>query len=194
MLITLPGPGSDQPRGPIAIDVEVGDALASAHAAADGNGEAMPNPGVTMSPEASEDGKPEAAAPHPTDTSAAQPSEQTSDPLTTGATAPDDAADEESARARADATRSPEVARVEPPETLPPATPAVGGEAEETPAAPPAKLKGAEHPSTKKSASRPRHLAKVKPKAPAGKTEFRSLFSGTILAPYNGSQGQSAAR
>jgi hypothetical protein len=197
MLVTLPGPGSS-PRGPLIIDVDVTPGASPAPLAP------QPEPPIPADT-ATTSALPEPSPPAPAETIAA-------DAMTTQSTAPMADAGQPSAVPGAESVGAPSdsatthedaglpasppagaLARAEPPETLPPAAPATSAATEQATAnaAKTEVPKPSAAPAAKKATAvraqpvtpRANRVVKAKPKAPAPGADFKSLFSGTILAP-----------
>jgi hypothetical protein len=195
MLVTLPGPGSS-PRAPLIIDVDVTPGASLAPAGP------QPEPSLPADAGTTSALPLEPSPPAPAETAAAI----AADPMTTQSTPP--MADAESGGAPSDSAKThanaglptpppagaapaPSLARAEPPDTLPPAAPSAATE-QATANAPKAEaLKPVEAPGAKKATAvraqpvtpHVNRVVKAKPKAPAPGADFKSLFSGTILAP-----------
>jgi hypothetical protein len=205
MLVTLPGPGSS-PRGPLIIDVDVTPGASPAPLAP------QPEPSIPADT-ATTSALPEPSRPAPAETAAAIAADpmttQSTAPMADAGQAsavlgaesvgaPSDSAKTHEdaglpARPHAGAAPAPSLARAEPPETLPPAVPATNAATEQATAnAPKAEVpKPVAAPAAKKATAvraqpvtpRANRVVKAKPKAPTPGADFKSLFSGTILAP-----------
>jgi cytoskeleton protein RodZ len=200
MLVTLPGPGSI-PRSPLIIDVDVTPGASLAPLAP------RPEPPIPADA-ATTSALPEPSPPAPAETAAAI----AADPMTTQSTAPMADTGQASAVPGAESVGAPSdsakthedaglpasppagaLARAEPPETLPPDAPATSAAtAQATANAPKVEVpKPVAAPAVKKATAvrarpvtpRANRVLKAKPKAPASGADFKSLFSGTILAP-----------
>jgi hypothetical protein len=196
MLVTLPGPGSS-PRGPLIIDVDVTPASPAPSVP-------PPEPSIPSDTTTTSALPLEPSPPAHAEAAAAV----AADPMTTQSTAPMVGA--ESAGAPSDSAKihedaglpvsppagaapAPSLARAEPPDTLPPAAPAPSAATEQATASEPkAEVpKPVEAPAAKKATAvraqpvtpHANRVVKAKPKAAAPGADFKSLFSGTILAP-----------
>ena len=202
MLVTLPGPGSS-PRGPLIIDVDVTPGASPAPSVP------QPEPSIPSDAATTSALPVEPSPPAPAEAAAAVAADpMTTQSMTTQSTAPmvgaesvgapsDSATIHEDAGLPASppagATPAPSLARAEPPDTLPPAAPAPSAATEQATAnEPKAEVpKPVEAPAAKKATAvraqpvtpHANRVVKAKPKAATPGADFKSLFSGTILAP-----------